>query len=178
MQKYLILDRDGVINYDSKYFIKSPDEWEAIPGSLEAMADLNKAGYKIVIATNQSAIARGIFLQETLDSIHQKMIDELAKFGGNILDIFYCPHHPDDGCECRKPRPGMLLDFAKKYNADLSNICMVGDRTKDILAAKAAGAMPHFVKTNYSAEFNDEILKDVMMHENLAEFATWLIKQP
>lgn len=174
-QKYILLDRDGVINIDSKY-VSSPDDWQAIPGSLEAIARLNNAGYEVVVITNQSGIARGMFPVATLDAIHDKMRMELDKYNGTILDIFYCPHHPDENCQCRKPRPGMLLDFAKKYNADLSKVIMVGDRTKDAQAALNAKAIPHLVATNYDDEFTTGVFANIPVHNNLSTFVDYLLK--
>jgi D-glycero-D-manno-heptose 1,7-bisphosphate phosphatase len=176
--KYIILDRDGVINIDSKDYIKSPDEWVAIQGSLSAIAKLNQAGYHVVIATNQSAIARGLISEKMLDRIHAKMLFEVNKHGGKILDIFYCPHHPDDNCLCRKPKPGLLLQFSKKYNVDLSLVCMVGDNIKDILAAKAVGSAPHLVLTNYANITNSSELEDVKQYKNLAEFVDIFLNLP
>ncbi len=170
MEKYIILDRDGVINIDSDDYIKSPDEWEPIEGSLSGIAKLNRAGYQVVIVTNQAGIARGLFSINILDAIHRKMHKELKKCGGEILDIFYCPHHPNDDCECRKPRPGLLLQFAKKYNVDLTKLSMVGDNIKDILAAQSVGVKPHFVMTNPNVDSNSTDLVGVTKYKNLADF--------
>ena len=117
--KLIILDRDGVINHDSDDYIKSPDEWQPIDGSLEAIARLNHAGYTIAIASNQSGLARGYFDIEVLTAMHKKMDELLAKMGGRIDAIFYCPHGPDDACHCRKPKPGMLLDIGQRFNVPL-----------------------------------------------------------
>lgn len=143
----IILDRDGVINQDSVDHIKSPEEWIPIPGSLEKIASLSQKGYQVVVATNQSGIALGYFDNRMLEAIHKKFRGELGKLGGHIDGIFFCPHHPDAGCECRKPRPGLLLKIAEHYQADLKKTWFVGDSLVDILAARAAGCQPVLVKT-------------------------------
>lgn len=145
--KLVILDRDGVINFDSAQFIKSPDEWKPIPGSLAAIARLNQAGYRVVVATNQSGIGRGLFDMDTLNAIHDKMLKALAQVGGRIDAIFFCPHTQADDCACRKPRPGMLKDIATRFNADLTGTPIVGDALRDLQAAVAVGAQPILVLT-------------------------------
>lgn len=144
---YIILDRDGVVNYDSEHYIKSPDEWHPIPGSLEAIARLNRAGFKVLIATNQSGIARGFYDVETLDRIHEKLMRALAAVGGCIDEFFFCPHHPDDGCNCRKPKPGLLEQIKQKYALDLSTTFFIGDSYGDIKAAQTIGCIPLLVLT-------------------------------
>lgn len=143
----IILDRDGVINYDSDYYIKSPDEWLPIPGSLTAIAQLNRAGYRIVVATNQSGVARGLYDLETLSQIHEKFIRELAAVGGHIEEIFYCPHHPAANCDCRKPKLGMFRQIQAKYGADLSDTFFIGDAFTDVQVARALPCKPILVLT-------------------------------
>jgi D-glycero-D-manno-heptose 1,7-bisphosphate phosphatase len=143
----IILDRDGVINYDSIEYIKSPEEWLPIPGSLDAIAQLNRSGFRVLIATNQSGVARGYYDINTLDLIHEKMMRELAAVGGYIEEIFFCPHHPDELCQCRKPRPGMLLKIAEKYTVNLQETFFIGDSIGDIHAAQSAGCKPILVLT-------------------------------
>jgi len=143
----IILDRDGVINYDSSEYIKNPDEWTAIPGSLEAIAQLNRAGYRVVIVTNQSGIARGYYDIDTLDQIHEKLTQELASVGGYIEDIFFCPHHPNDGCYCRKPQTGLFQQIEQKYAVDLTNIFYIGDSLTDMQVAMKTGCKPLLVLT-------------------------------
>lgn len=145
--KLAIIDRDGVINHDSDAFIKNPQEWEAIPGSLEALARLTENGWKVVIATNQSGLARGLFSMTTLNAIHAKMRRELALLGGFIDAIFICPHGPDDGCTCRKPAPGMFRDIAHRYEVNLQTVPSVGDSLRDLQAASQAGCAPWLVQT-------------------------------
>jgi D-glycero-D-manno-heptose 1,7-bisphosphate phosphatase len=145
--KLVILDRDGTINHDSDHFIKSPAEWRPIEGSLEAIARLTHAGYRIVVATNQSGIARGLFDTSTLIAIHETLQRAVAQAGGRIDGFFFCPHTADSSCDCRKPRPGMLLDIARRFNVTLSDVYMVGDALRDVQAAASAGARPVLVLT-------------------------------
>ncbi len=145
--KLIILDRDGVINADSDTYIKSPEEWIPLPGSLEAIARLNQAGYRVVVASNQSGIARGLFTLDTLHRIHDKLHRLLEAVGGEIEAIFFCPHAPDAGCTCRKPRPGLLLDIGERLQVSLNAIPMVGDSLRDLQAAQAVGARPLLVRT-------------------------------
>ena len=145
--RFVLLDRDGVINQDSDSFIKSPDEWQPIPGSLEAIALLNNHGYKVAVITNQSGLARGLFDTETLAGIHDKMLIMTDAKRGNITDIYYCPHGPDDNCECRKPKPGLLQEFSQDHKIDLAGIFCVGDSFRDLQAAWAVDANPLLVKT-------------------------------
>lgn len=150
--KLVILDRDGVINHDSHEYIKSPEEWQPIPGSLEAIARLNHAGYRVVIASNQSGLARGLFGMDELLAIHAKMHRALHEFGGDIEAIFFCPHGPDDGCECRKPRPGLYHDIQRRLGVDLAGVPAIGDSRRDLEAARAAGAKPMLVLTGKGEE--------------------------
>lgn len=145
--KLVILDRDGVINEDSDDYIKSPEEWLPIPGSLEAIARLNQGGYRVVVATNQSGIGRGLFDIETLNRIHETMRYRLSSLGGSIEAIFFCPHTPKDRCECRKPRPGLFLDIATRLKVPLTGVPAIGDSKRDVDATLAAGALPLLVET-------------------------------
>ena len=145
--KLVILDRDGVINFDSAQFIKSPAEWKAIPGSLEAIAKLNQAGYRVVVATNQSGVGRGLFDMDTLNSIHEKMHKQLFAVGARIDAIFYCPHAADSACDCRKPKPGMFKHIAATFNTDLKDVFAVGDSLRDLQAAAVVGCKPVLVLT-------------------------------
>lgn len=143
----MILDRDGVINYDSAEFIKSPEEWRPIPGSLEAIARLNHAGFRVVVATNQSGLGRRLFDTATLISIHEKLHRALAQVGGRIDAVFFCPHAADADCDCRKPKPGMLRDIGRRFGVDLTGVPCVGDSLRDLQAAEACGAQPILVLT-------------------------------
>ena len=145
--RLVILDRDGVINADSPEFIKTPDEWLPIPGSLEAIARMTDAGFTVVVASNQSGLGRGIVTPENLDSIHHKMCQMVEQSGGRLDGIFFCPHRPEDGCNCRKPRPGLFHQIASTYAMELAGVPAVGDSLRDLQAAKEAGANPVLVRT-------------------------------
>ena len=150
--RLLILDRDGVINQDSDEFIKSPEEWIPIPGSLPAIARANQLGYRVVVTSNQSGLARGLFDLGQLNKIHAHMLSEVARFGGRIEAVFFCPHGPHDGCACRKPLPGLLLDLGTRLNVDWKSAIVVGDRESDMLAANAVGAQKILVKTGHGKQ--------------------------
>lgn len=176
--KLVIVDRDGVLNEDSPDYIKSPAEWQPIPGSLEAVARLNHAGWRVVVASNQSGLARGLFSLDTLFAIHDKMQRLCAELGGRIDGIFYCPHGPDDKCECRKPAPGLYKDIARRLQLDLRNVPVVGDSLRDLEAAQAAGAMPILVKTGNGAQVAGKLPKnfqDIPVYADFAAFAAALI---
>lgn len=143
--KLIILDRDGVINEDSDAFIKTPDEWIPLPGSLDAIARLTKAGYTIVVATNQSGLGRGYFDIMTLNAIHQKMQNAVKTAGGQIEAIFFCPHTASDNCDCRKPRQGMFSTIAERFDTPLADVPSVGDSLRDLQAAFLAGCTPILV---------------------------------
>jgi D-glycero-D-manno-heptose 1,7-bisphosphate phosphatase len=145
--KLIVLDRDGVLNFDSDQYIKTPDEWRAIPGSVEAVTRLNHAGYRVVVATNQSGIGRGLFDMGTLNAIHEKMHRALAQAGGRVDAVFFCPHSGDSRCDCRKPKPGMLMEIGKRFHADLTGVPCIGDSLRDLQAAEAVGASPMLVLT-------------------------------
>lgn len=168
----IILDRDGVINVESREYIKSPDEWIPLPGSLEAIAKLKQCGHKVCVATNQSGIARGYYSHETLEDIHKKMHNMLKDLGAEIDGIFYCPHHPNENCECRKPKPGLLHQIAEKHQADLSKATMVGDSLRDLQAAQAANCRPVLVRTGNGEKVLKEnaSLTDVEVFDDLASF--------
>ena len=175
--KLIILDGDGVINYDSDVYIKSPEEWQPIPGSLEAVARLTQSGYRIVLATNQAGLAKGLFSLEDLHQIHNKMYKQLFEVGGNIDAIFFCPHSPKDECSCRKPRPGMLQDISKRLGATLADVPFVGDSLRDLQAAITGGAKPVLVLTgNGKATLNNlEGFGDVPVYDDLATFVDELL---
>jgi D-glycero-D-manno-heptose 1,7-bisphosphate phosphatase len=169
--KLIVLDRDGVINYDSPDYIKSPDEWQPIPGSLEAIARLNKAGYTVVVASNQSGIARGLFDYATLHAIHDKLNNHLSAIGGRIDFFAVCPHGPNDNCSCRKPRPGLLLQVSQRFNCPLQDVPVVGDSIRDIKSAIAVGAKPILVLTGNGEKTKDQIKPEhnVVIFKDLAE---------
>lgn len=177
--KLIILDRDGVINEDSDDYIKSPEEFIPLPGSLEAIARLHRAGYNIAVATNQSGIARGYFDIEALNRMHEKLHQLLSAHGGNIGGIFYCPHGPDDVCECRKPKPGLLLDIKARFNTVMQDVPVVGDSLRDLQAARAVGAQPVLVRTGKGERTiaKGEGLDGVPIYDNLSAFVDDLLKQ-
>ena len=174
-----MLDRDGVINVGSPAHIKSLQEWQEISGSLAAIAQLNQAGYKVVICTNQSCIGKNIITLEMLNTIHQKLQDNLKAIGGYIDRFFICPHREEDQCLCRKPKPGLLLQVAEYYKVQLDRVYMIGDRIKDVLAAKAANAKPILVKSGemtLKEELeNYTIWKDVPVYQDLKSFVELLL---
>ncbi|MDX1368658.1 D-glycero-beta-D-manno-heptose 1,7-bisphosphate 7-phosphatase [Pseudomonas sp.] len=145
--KLLILDRDGVINYDSDAYIKNLDEWIPLPGAVEAIARLSRAGWTVAVATNQSGLARGYYDQAALDAMHARLRQLVAEQGGELGLIVHCPHGPDDGCDCRKPKPGMLRQIAAHYSVSLDGVWFVGDSSGDLKAALAVGCQPVLVKT-------------------------------
>jgi len=175
----VILDRDGVINEDSDAFIKSPEEWRPIPGSLEAIARLHQAGYRVVVATNQSGLARGLFDLATLHRIHARMVRSVQAHGGHLEAIFFCPHGPDDDCACRKPRPGLLLEAARRLDRSLAGVPMVGDSLRDLQAARAAGARPVLVRSGKgerTLEAGDLGPEPPPVHADLAAFVDHLLQ--
>lgn len=143
----IVLDRDGVINYDSDAFIKSVAEWRPLPGALEAIAAFTRAGWQVLIFTNQSGVARGLFDTAELEAIHDKLLSEVERVGGRIGGIYVCPHGPDDACRCRKPLPGMLEQISQELGVPLRGVPVVGDAERDLLAALAVGARPILVRT-------------------------------
>ena len=153
----VILDRDGVINRDSDAFVKTPDEWEPIEGSLKAIAELSSAGFHIAVATNQSGIGRKIIDRPSLEAIHNKMRRLVREAGGDIGKIVYCPHHPEDGCNCRKPAPGLLHDLSRLYGVSLEGVPVIGDSLRDIDAAVAGGARPILVLTGNGPKTEREL---------------------
>lgn len=154
--KLIVLDRNGVINQYAEGYIKSPEEWVPIPGSLQAIARLNQAGYRVVVTTNQSGIARGKISVVALNAIHQKMHEAAKMAGADIDAVFFCPHAAEDSCDCRKPRPGMLRAIAKRYDLDLKGVPVVGDSLCDLQAAFVSGCTPYLVLTGNGAQTMDK----------------------
>ena len=178
--KLVILDRDGTINADSDEYIKSPEEWQPLPGALEAIAKLNHAGWHAVIASNQSGLGRGLFDVASLNAMHAKMHKMLSAQGGRIDAVFYCPHTPDEGCRCRKPQPGLFEQIADRFGIELKGVPVVGDGVRDLQAGSAAGCEPHLVLTGKGEAFRGKQLPPefppgTYVHEDLAAFADWLI---
>jgi len=177
--RYVLLDRDGVINHDSDDFIKSPEQWLPIEGSLEAIALLNEHGYKVVVVTNQSGVARGLLDAAMLEKIHAKMRRMTAEKGGKIDAIYFCPHGPDDNCNCRKPKPGLLEAFAADHHVSLSGMAVIGDSLRDLQAAQAVGASPILVKTGKGRKtLTENPNLDIPVFENLYDAAKHLASRP
>ncbi|HVK95446.1 MAG TPA: D-glycero-beta-D-manno-heptose 1,7-bisphosphate 7-phosphatase [Noviherbaspirillum sp.] len=176
--KLIILDRDGVINHDSEAFIKSPDEWVPIPGSLEAIARLNQAGYRVIVSTNQSGIARGLFNIVALNAIHQKMHSAAQLVGADIDAIFFCPHAADDNCDCRKPKPGMLHEIAKRFDVSLKGVPTVGDSLRDLQAGFIVGCTPYLVLTGKGEKTHAKggLPPGTTVHADLAAVVDQLLK--
>lgn len=182
--KLVILDRDGTINEDRDDYVKSPEEWVPIPGALEAIARLNHNGWHTVVATNQSGIGRGLFDMATLNAMHLKMHQMLAKHGGRIDAVFFCPHTPEDHCDCRKPLPGLFRQIGERFAVDLTEVQVVGDVLRDLQAGVQVGCEPHLVRTGKAApgRMGDDQLAALCaqipatrVHASLDAFAEWLI---
>lgn len=176
--KLVILDRDGVINFDSTQYIKSPAEWKPIPGSIEAIAKLFQAGFRIVIATNQSGVGRSLFEMDTLNAIHEKMHKAVAAAGGRIDAIFFCPHAEDDHCNCRKPKTGMFKRISECFNVQLDEVPAIGDSLRDLQAASASGCQPILVLTGKGEKTQSEggLPPNTVVFKDLATVAEWLLE--
>jgi D-glycero-D-manno-heptose 1,7-bisphosphate phosphatase len=181
--KLIILDRDGTINEDRDDFVKTPDEWVPIPGALEAIARLNHAGWHTVIATNQSGLGRGTFDMATLNAMHTKMNQLLAKQGGRIDAVFFCPHAPEDACGCRKPLPGLFEQIGERFGVALRDVPVVGDSLRDLQAGASVGCAPHLVRTGKGAALDDDQLERLceqvpgtLVHADLSAFAEHIIR--
>ncbi|WP_126452045.1 D-glycero-beta-D-manno-heptose 1,7-bisphosphate 7-phosphatase [Sulfuriflexus mobilis] len=175
--RLVILDRDGVINEDSDEFIKSPDEWIPIPGSLEAIAQLSNAGWRVVVASNQSGLSRKLFDIDTLNAIHDKMYSMVNEYGGVIDAVFFCPHAPKDHCDCRKPKPGMLEQISQRLRIELNGVPVIGDSLRDLQAAQAVNAQPVLVRTGKGTEtlYKGEGLEGVPVYCDLKQAANALL---
>ena len=175
--KLVILDRDGVINYDSEQYIKSPAEWRPIPGSIEAIARLHQGGWRIAVATNQSGIGRGLFDMGTLNAINDKMMEMVFRQGGRIDALFFCPHTAAEACGCRKPRTGMFEEIAARFHTELKGVPVVGDSLKDLQAADSVGAQPVLVLTGKGQRTRDEgnLPRKTLVFDSLADAARHLV---
>jgi D-glycero-D-manno-heptose 1,7-bisphosphate phosphatase len=176
--RLVILDRDGVINHDSPDYIKSPAEWQPIAGSIEAIVRLSQAGFVVAVASNQSGIGRKLIDPPALEAIHDKLRQAVRDAGGHLGRIVFCPHHPDDGCECRKPAPGLLLALGRQYGVSLTNLPMVGDSLRDVDAAIAVGGRPILVLTGNGTATRQQLDKQgraVETYPDLAQVADLLI---
>ena len=176
----IILDRDGVINRDSDAYIKNADEWQPLPGSIEAIAALSSAGFTVAVATNQSGLARGLFDQRKLDEMHRKMLEFVDAAGGRISKIVICPHGPDDNCDCRKPKSGLLEQLADHFETTLAGVPVIGDALRDLEAAATVGARPVLVRTGKGEKTEaalPERFMGVPVYDNLADAARALIDE-
>lgn len=191
--KLLILDRDGTLNRSRDDYVASPDEWEALPGALEAVARLNQGGWRVVLATNQSGIGRGLFDMASLNAIHAKMHRKLAAAGARVEAVFFCPHAPDEACACRKPLPGLFNQIGERYGLTLATVPAAGNALRHVKAAAAAGCPAHLLLTGQSEHLRGRVGRGLgadltalapdlppgtHTHEDLAAFADWLLAQP
>ena len=181
--KLLILDRDGTLNRSREDYVASPDEWEALPGALEAVARLNQGGWRVAIATNQSGIGRGLFDMAALNETHAKMHRQLAAVGGRLEAIFFCPHAPEDACHCRKPEPGLFEQIGQRFGVPLGDIPVAGNALRHVHAGAAAGCPTHLLLTGNSEHLrgvNDATIglpPNTRIHDDLSAFADWLLAQ-
>src|SRR3954468_17813894 len=180
--KLVITGRDGILNFFRTDHVKAPEEWQPIPGALEAVARLNHAGWHVVVATNQSGIGRGMIDMTSVNAVHQHMMKLLAEKGGRIDAVFFCPHTATEHCECRKPLPGLMRDIGDRYGVDLADVPMVCDTLRDLQAAQAAGCAPHLVRTGRARIADEAVIEQwrrevpaTIVHDDLAAFAVHLI---
>ena len=171
----MILDRDGVINRDSPDYVKSPDEWQPYPGSLEAISRLHRNHYRVIVATNQSGISRNLLDLSMLHRIHQKMIAMVNEKGGQIDAVFFCPHRPEDLCSCRKPQPGLLLEASSRLGVSLAGVPFVGDKASDLAAARAVNALPILIQRTRPAGQREARHDEALTYSNLAPFVEDLL---
>jgi D-glycero-D-manno-heptose 1,7-bisphosphate phosphatase len=182
--KLVILGRDGILNQFREDHIKEPSEWVSVGGAMEAVSRLNHAGWHVVVATNQAGIGRGMIDMASVNAVHARMMQELHAAGGRIDAVFFCPHRPEDACQCRKPLPGMMHDIGKRYGVDLGQVPMVGDTLRDLQTAQAAGCPPHLVRSGRAAALDPAQLQAIVdevpgthVHADLAAFATHLLEE-
>ncbi len=184
LDKLVILGRDGILNEFRDDHVKAPEELEIIPGALEAVARLNHAGWHAVLATNQSGIGRGMIDMASVNAVHAHLFKQLAAVGGRIDAVFFCPHTPEDQCDCRKPLPGLMVDIGKRYGIDLDLVPMVADTLRDLQAAAAAGCEPHLVRSGRAATLDDAQIASILaqvpgaeVHDSLGAFAEHLLRR-
>lgn len=182
--KLVVLDRDGTINEDRDDYVKSPDEWVPLPGALESIARLNHAGWHVVVATNQSGLGRGLFDMAALNAMHAKLHQSLARQGGRVDAVFFCPHAPDEVCRCRKPLPGLFEQIGARYGVDMRHVPVAGDTLRDLQAGSAVGCEPHLVRTGKAADLDDDQIDAMLaqlpgakVHADLAAFADFLLQR-
>jgi D-glycero-D-manno-heptose 1,7-bisphosphate phosphatase len=182
--KLVILGRDGILNVFRDDHVKSPAEWESIPGALEAVARLNHAGWHTVVATNQSGIGRGMIDMASINAVHAHLLKRLMAVGGRLDAVFFCPHTPEDQCDCRKPQPGLMKDIGRRYGIDLRQVPMVADTLRDLQAARAAGCEPHLVRSGRAAALDEAQIAHMVaqvpgteVHDDLAAFTEHLLRR-
>lgn len=182
--KVVILGRDGILNEYRESHVAAPEEWHTVPGALEAVARINHAGWHVVVATNQAGIGRGMIDMSSINAVHAHLMQLLAMHGGRIDAVFFCPHTPEDGCDCRKPLPGMMFDIGRRYGIDLAAVPMVADTLRDLQAAAAAGCEPHLVLTGRAAALSEAQVAEVLaqvpsarLHDDLSAFADFLLRR-
>jgi D-glycero-D-manno-heptose 1,7-bisphosphate phosphatase len=180
----VILGRDGILNDYREGHVTGPEEWAAVPGALEAVSRMNHAGWHVVVATNQAGIGRGMIDMAAVNAVNVHMNQEMMAQGARIDAVFFCPHTPEDHCDCRKPKPGMLLEIGRRYGVDLANVPFASDTLRDLLAAQAAGCEPHLVLSGRAAALDDAQLADIVqqvpltrVHKDLAAFADFLLRR-
>ena len=179
--KLVIVDRDGTICVEREGYIQTPDDWEPLPGALDAIARINQAGYHVVIAANLPGLGRGLFDMAALNAIHAKMNKQVAAVGGRVEAIFYCPHSPDEDCGCRKPKPGLFLQIGERYGVDLANVPTAGDSLRDLQAGAAAGCEPHLLLTGMGAACRNvdplplDYPANTQVHDDLSAFVDFLL---
>ena len=180
--KLVILGRDGILNEFRDDHVKAPEEWYPIPGALEAVSRLNHAGWHTVVATNQSGIGRGMIDMASVNAVHAHMLKQLMAVGGRLDAVFFCPHTPEDQCDCRKPLPGLMRDIGKRYGIDLKQVALVGDTLRDLQAAHSAGCEPHLIRSGRAAVLGPELVQAMVdqvpgtrVHDDLAAFAEHLL---
>ena len=182
--KLVILGRDGILNVYRDDHVKAPEEWEPIPGALEAVARLNHAGWHTVLATNQAGIGRGMIDMASINAVHAHMMHKLMQAGGRLDAVFFCPHTPEDQCDCRKPKPGLMLRIGERYGIELATVPMVCDTLRDLQAAQAAGCEPHLVRSGRAARLSADELQRIVeqvpateVHTDLGAFADYLLER-
>lgn len=173
--KLIVLDRDGTLNADPEDFLRSPEDWTPIPGALEAVARLNQGGWRVVVATNQSGLGRGLFDVATLNAVHARMHKELAAAGARVEAVFFCPHAPEDGCDCRKPAPGLFQQIARRMKLAPASIVAAGDSVRDAMAAAAAGCEAHLIAAGPAAEVRADLPPGTRIHPDLGAFADFVL---
>lgn len=182
--RLVILGRDGILNVYREDHVTTPDEWQPVPGALEAVARLNHAGWHTVVATNQSGIGRGMIDMASVNAVHQRMMQRLAEVGGRLDAVFFCPHTPEDNCDCRKPKPGLMRQIALRYGIDLRTVPMVSDTLRDLQAARAAGCEPHLVRSGRAEALTDAQVVAIVqqvpateVHDGLGDFVDFILER-